>query len=246
MKKIKNLILTFFRFFGISVTRYNPISDKKNQLIKVLDLLQTDIIFDIGANEGQFAYDLFNHGFNGKIVSFEPLTSARKKLEILAKKNSKWFVHEQCALGSKNGEIEINISKNSVSSSVLPMEKIHLNAAPNSYYIGKEIVSIKKLDYIGANYLTSNSNIFIKIDVQGYELDVINGASEIIKKTNGIICELSLVPLYKNSHTWNIIVERLEKENFLIWALQPAFSNKQTGQNLALDVIFIKKNKIIF
>ena len=64
-----------------------------------------------------------------KIVSFEPLTIARKKkLLYNASKDNNWFVHEQTAIGDYKGTININISKNSVSSSILPMHNLHSDA----------------------------------------------------------------------------------------------------------------------
>jgi FkbM family methyltransferase len=95
-----------------------------------------------------------------------------------AKNDFNWVIHEKCAIGDFDGEIDINISGNSVSSSVLPMKESHSLAAKGSSYIGKENVPILRLDSIKNRYLDSDSKLFIKIDTQGYEWQVLDGAQE--------------------------------------------------------------------
>ncbi|WP_410175184.1 FkbM family methyltransferase, partial [Nodularia spumigena] len=107
-----------------------------------------DLVFDIGANTGQFATELRSIGYKGRIVSFEPLSDAHKKLNQEAARVSQWQVHPRIAIGDFNGEIEINIAGNSVSSSVLPMLEAHATAAVKSAYISTEKVAIARLDSI--------------------------------------------------------------------------------------------------
>ena len=77
-----------------------------------------------------------------------------------------WIVHDRTAIGDYMGVIEINISKNSFSSSVLPMLNSHSDLEPNSVYIGSEKISVITLDSIADKYLNKSSNCFIKIDTQ--------------------------------------------------------------------------------
>jgi len=86
------------------------------------------------------------------------------------------------AIGDFSGTIDINISKNSVSSSILPMLDTHLNAAHQSKFVNIEKTKISTLDNIINIYLNDNSNCFLKIDTQGYEWMVLNGASNLLKK----------------------------------------------------------------
>jgi FkbM family methyltransferase len=244
MKKLISLIRKFAKFFGILIIKNSSSNSPEKQLSTILNLLNIDVVFDIGANEGQFAREIREHGYSGKIISFEPLTSARKSLLSSASCDPDWQVHEQSAIGDRDGEIEIHIAGNSVSSSVLPMLESHSSAAVGSAYVGSEWVPIFRLDSVANRYLDKNSNLFLKIDTQGYEWQVLDGASETLKCAQGVLCELSLVPLYHEQRLWRDIVDRLDQQGFVLWALQKGFTNPKTGQSLQVDGIFIRKTEL--
>lgn len=243
MKKILRMIRRIFKFFGILIIKDGPANSPEKQLITLLKFLNIDIVFDVGANEGQFGKNIRKQKYQGKIISFEPLTSARKKLLEFANNDSNWYVHEQCAIGDIKGKLNINISKNSVSSSILPINAKHTDAEKDSVYVNQEIVTVYKLDDIVNDYIDSDSKLFLKIDTQGYEKEVINGSEKLLKKTKGVMCELSLVPLYEGQCLWREIVDILDKHGFALWALQKGFTNPKTGQTLQMDGIFIRKEK---
>lgn len=239
---MKNIIRNILARLGLKVSRYNPGTSPAVQLSKALEIAHIDVVFDIGANEGQFAKGVRDDGYSGKIISFEPLSTAREKLVRLARRDNSWSLHNQCAIGDHDGEIEINIAGNSVSSSVLPMLKSHSNASPESVYVSSEKVPISCLDSVANLYLEPDSNLFIKIDTQGYEWQVLDGASETLKRARGVLCELSLVPLYDGQHLWLDIINRLEAEGFMLWALQKGFTDPHTGQSLQVDGIFLRRD----
>jgi FkbM family methyltransferase len=241
---MKKVIKKIVRNFGFNISRYCLSNTAVAQLVNALKMTGINVVFDIGANEGQFAREIREHGYRGKIISFEPLTSARKNLLAFAARDPGWHVHEQSAIGNQDGEIEIHIAGNSVSSSVLPMLESHSSAAVGSTYVGSERVPIFKLDSIANKYLDKNSNLFIKIDTQGYEWQVLDGANESLKRTQGVLCELSLVPLYHEQRLWRDIVDRLDQYGFMLWALQKGFTNPKTGQSLQMDGIFVKKTEL--
>ena len=237
LKKIFNLV-------GLNIERYRPLVGTQAEIYNAIKKVKTNIIFDIGANTGQFGLEVRQRGYEGKIISFEPLTIARKKLLENVSGDISWIVHDRTAIGDYMGVIEINISKNSFSSSVLPMLNSHSDVEPNSVYIGSEKTSVITLDSIADKYLNKSSNCFIKIDTQGYEWQVLNGAYKTLSQAKGIICELSLLPLYDGQQLWRDILERLEEEGFVLWALHKAFSDKNNGRTLQLDGVFLRKDVI--
>ena len=241
---VRQLIKNIFNSVGLEVQRNQPLYEAGTQIYQAIKKINTDIILDVGANTGQFSLEIRKKGYSGKIVSFEPLISARKKLIECSLKDKNWLIHEQAAIGDHNGFIDINISKNSVSSSILPMLSSHSDAEVNSVYIGSERTPIITLDSVADAYLNDSSNCFIKIDTQGYEWQVLDGAINTIKKSKGILCELSLVPLYEGQHLWKEIIERFEKEGFVLWSLHKAFTDKRNGRTLQMDAVFLRDNVV--
>ena len=238
---MKKLIKRTFHSLGLDLHRLSPASNPSVQLLAALDHVQADTMFDVGANIGQFAQELRSVGFAGNIISFDPLTVAHAQLSKSAQNDSKWLVFPRVAVGDHDGEIEINIAGNSVSSSVLPILDSHSTAAVGSAYVGTESAPLVRLDTVAKQYLSADSRPFIKIDTQGFEWQVLDGATETLKRAQGVLLELSLVPLYDGQRLWREIIERMEKEGFTLWALQKGFTDPRTGRSLQVDGIFLRQ-----
>jgi len=174
------------------------------------------------------------------IVAFEPLSSAYKELLIRAEADSLWYVAPRGAIGEENGEVEINIAGNSTSSSILPMLESHLVAAPHSRYFDNELTPVRTLDSISSKYISEDSNIFIKIDTQGYEDLVLKGACETIKKATGLQLEVSLVPLYEGQTLYADIIDKMKTFGFNIWGLSTVLIDTKTGRLLQVDAVFFR------
>lgn len=244
MDFIKKLIKAILKnVFGIEVcwTRNLPPSVAQvaaMQIVSSLRKFEIDLVLDVGANKGQFASEIRQCGYAGRIVSFEPLSQAHGELLESSTNDPMWEAYPRCALGDHNGEVEINIAGNSESSSILPMLESHRSAAPESAYQGKESVPIKTLDAVAGQYLKDARATFLKIDTQGFEWQVLDGARETLPHIKGILVELSLVPLYEGQHLWSGVIARLEAEGFTLWAFKPVFSDQATGRTLQVDGIF--------
>lgn len=238
---IKRAIKNIIQKAGFDIHRLSVKNEPLFELFQGLQKFNINMIMDVGANAGQFASKLRSVGYTGNIVSFEPLTSAYTELCKVASRDKKWVVYKRCAVGHFDGEIQINIAGNSCSSSILPMLETHRAAAEESSYIGSEDTPIVKLDTISMEYLSkAEGKAFLKIDTQGYEWQVLDGATETLKQVQGVLCELSLVPLYDGQHLWLDIIERLSAEGFTLWAIQPGFKDKKNGRTLQLDATFFR------
>ena len=240
MAQIKDLIKKTFRRLGFDLHRIAPGSNQSLQLVKALNRFDIDLVLDVGANIGQFATELRVFGFGGDIVSFEPLTSAHFVLSSAAMREDSWKVHPRCAIGDYDGESEINVSGNSVSSSLLPMLKAHSSAASDSAYTQSERVQVLKLDSIDSSYFKEARQIFLKIDTQGFESKVLDGAKKTIPNIKGIICELSIVPLYEGQYLWREMFRQIEDLGFTLWSIQPGFVDARDGRTLQIDAIFFR------
>jgi FkbM family methyltransferase len=246
MGHIKKIIKSMLRnVFGLEIfwAKNLPPSVAQQDAMKLVTSLQKfeiDLILDVGANTGQFASEIRQCGFAGRIVSFEPLSSAHAELMRTSAGDPMWDAYPRCALGDHEGEVEINIAGNSDSSSILPMLESHRSAAPQSAYQGKETVPIKTLDAVAGQYLKDARAAFLKIDTQGFEWQVLDGARETLPHIKGIMVELSLIPLYEGQHLWRDVIDRLEAAGFTLWAFKPAFSDLSQGRTLQVDGVFYR------
>jgi FkbM family methyltransferase len=227
----------------MNITKFNTISVAGYQIVQALKAHNINVVLDIGANVGQFSRELREYGYTGKIVSFEPLLQAYAVLVSQAEGDKNWIVHPRCAIGATATEIEINVAANSASSSILPMLSAHEEAAPNAKYTHKELASMITLDSVLEQYIRPEDNLFIKIDTQGYEWAVLDGAELAVKQSKGLLLELSLIPLYDGQKLWIDLINRLSISQHQLFALQPGFTDARTGQTLQVDGLFFK-NKI--
>lgn len=234
------LIKIFAQKLGLEINRYNVYSSEALQTQKILSYYSIETVLDIGANKGQYALDLRDNGYRGKIISFEPLTSAHDYLLKISQKDPSWVIGERVALGDKDDNVEINISANLDSSSILPIMDCHISAAPNSAYIGKETVSLMRLDSI-AEQLNLRGNILLKVDVQGFELNVLKGAENFLKNTTVLQLELSFVELYEGQPLIEEMTTFVKALGFELHALIPVFIDESSGCLLQVDGFFINK-----
>lgn len=240
MKTLKLAIKSLLRTFGLDIHGFIPSSSPTAQIVKSISYCGTDLVLDVGANIGQFGQELRTGGYSGNILSFEPLSDAHSKLKIVTANDNKWMVHERCAIGNRNDIVEINIAANSTSSSLRRMLKSHVEAAPYALVVGTENVPLRTLDHAIGNYCDPFKRIFLKIDTQGFEWEVLDGAPLVLGRVSGIVIELSIIPLYEGQHLWRHMVERLEAEGFTLWGIQPGFTDQSTGRTLQFDAIFMR------
>ncbi len=241
MNNFERITKRIFQNFGVLVRKYNPATSEELRRIKLFQHYQIDLVFDVGANVGQYAKGIMDAGYTNRIVSFEPLSDAYNQLKESSKRYSSWTIAQRCAIGAKKEEIEINISANSVSSTLLNMLDTHLDSAPESKIIGKEKVDVWPLDEIAKEYLKPENNVFLKIDVQGFEQEVFKGAQQLIDRAKGVEMEISLVALYEGQK-WLLpqVLEYMAEKGFQLRSIMPAFTDHKTGNVLQCNGIFFK------
>jgi FkbM family methyltransferase len=228
------------RKLGVEVHRYNLAQSQEARLFGMLAHHAVDAVVDVGANDGGYALSLRHGGYRGPIISFEPLSAAHAAATQRAASDANWTLAPRCALGASAGMAEINIAGNSKSSSLLPMLQSHVDAAPTSVVISTESVPVSRLDDIELPELTAARRMFLKIDTQGYELPVLEGATRTLKRCVGVQAEMSLLPLYEGQVLFREIIGWLEQREFELWSLLPGFSDPATGRLLQVDGVFFR------
>lgn len=238
MNQIKKLIIRTLEILDLEVSRISraPASHLIQNNI--------DLVLDVGANSGQFAQELRKSGYMGRIVSFEPLEVAHKHLTLNSNSDPGWVVHPRCAVGDSNKTVTLNVAGNSYSSSVLEMLPTHSNAAPDSIYVGTNLVDQITLDSIFANYVSEGTKVFLKIDTQGYEMQVLNGIKENLSSITGIQIEMSTTPLYRGEKTFETFISFFKEAGFECWLCLPGFSDPLSGRMLQFDFVYYRKTMI--
>ena len=199
-----------------------------------------DLVLDVGANRGQYGDDLRRAGYQGRICSFEPLPSAYGALARRASRDPLWDVHE-IALGDRDRTAGLNVAANAgTSSSVLPMRERHLRAAPESRYLDTIDVPMRRLATIWAEIVPPACAPFLKLDVQGFEGAVLDGAADHLNELTGLQLEVSLVPLYEGAPTLREILDRTESLGMALAHVEPGFADPNTGELLQMDVLFVR------
>lgn len=207
--------------------------------VKLLNHFNVQTLIDVGANTGQYGYYTRKAGYKNKIISIEPLTKPYQILESFARHDPNWET-VNTAVGNMDGEIEMNVSANLLSSSILCINKRHVDVAPESAYIGKEKVQIMKIDTLVDRLSISLDSTFLKTDTQGYGKVVLEGAEQSLKKIKGLQLELSLTELYEGETLFSEMINFILERGFTIYSLEPGFCDKSTGQLLQTDVIFFR------
>ncbi|WP_351233396.1 FkbM family methyltransferase [Streptomyces sp. NPDC002133] len=225
--------------FGIDVSRF-PECSFDYRVVQLLRGFGIDVVLDVGANCGQYGVMLRRFGYQGRIVSFEPLNGPLKTLRQRAVADPLWTVFP-CALGDERSTVTVNVAGNSgLSSSILSMLPRHAKACPESRYVDRQEAEQYRLDALWSQVAGPNDRIFLKLDVQGYEERVLHGAGELIDRCHGLQMETSLVPLYEGSLVFGQVLDLAQKLGFTLMAVVPGFIDRRSGQMLQCDAVFLR------
>lgn len=230
----------YLRRWGIDLSRFDVLQSEDARLFALLTSHGVDTVLDVGANDGGYAKRLLGAGFKGKILSFEPQTTAHRSLLKSIGNIANWDAAPRMALGESNGSVDLNIAENSASSSILPMLDMHLRSAPQSKYIATERVLVHRLDSVDHPTISEARKMYLKIDTQGFEVPVLAGSKGLMSRVRGLQLEMSLVPLYEGQILFRDILDLVSKEGFELMNVIPGFSDCTTGRLLQMDGIFFR------
>lgn len=191
-----------------------------------------DAIIDVGANEGGFGSLMRKSGFQGPIYSFEPVTSVFEVIAQRARKDDAWHVFD-FALGAQAGNAQINVSRFSQFSSILSATS-YGNAKENMKVELKQDIAIRTLDdCFREGLLGKGGRYFLKMDTQGFDIEVFKGAAQFLPKVCCLLSELSLIPLYEGMPNYLESLARYNSEGFLVSGIYPIWRS----ESLALDEV---------
>lgn len=210
------------------------------QLPALFEMYGVDCVIDVGAHEGEYAQRLRDGGYEGQIVSFEPVPRAFAELERRAAGDSAWSVH-RLALGREDGTTTMNVVPGTLSS-ILPATKFGAGRYPRLQEPEEVDVEVRRLDRVLEETVGTldGRRPFLKLDTQGFDLDVFAGAGEAIERFVGMQSELALMEIYKGMPRMRQALAAYEKAGFEIAALYPVSRQTRTGRVLEYDCVMVR------
>ena len=230
---VKAAARSLLRRLGVEAIRYAPRNFLELRRPLLLEEERVDVVLDVGGGDGGWAQELRERGYRGRIVSFEPLPESFAVLD--ARRDAGWEAH-RLALGAEAGRRELRVSANRVSSSLLPMAERHLRTAPESAVTGAVEVEVARLDDLDA--VRPGERAYLKIDVQGAELDVLRGAESTLASVRLLEAELSTVTLYEGQALIGEVIQHVQRQGFDLIVLERAFRDRATGDVLQVNGVF--------
>ena len=228
-------ILHLFQGKLFSIASFEIISNIKKTVPHL------DNIIDVGANSGQFTKVASNFYPNAKINSFEPLPNLYPKIERLFSANKNITTHN-LALGNEVGVIKFNKYNFGHVSSILQISADNIHFPQSDNDLEKIDVQIKTLDSLSLLNKENPGITLLKLDVQGYELEVLKGAEETLKNIDYIVIEANLEQLYINQPSLNQMYNYLDSKGYEIKGMLD-FNLGNGNKYIEIDLLFSKKAK---
>ena len=195
----------------------------------LVDLLAIDTVLDVGANVGGYRHFLRTHvGFEGQVVSFEPVPDVYATLAASAAADSAWR-GMPIALGDRDGTLDINVTARSTMSSFLTRDEQRLADLGYQHLLRvtgvarTEPVPVRRLDSVFAEAVGSrrDARVFLKCDTQGFDLKVIDGAAGCLSSIMALQIELSITPIYAGAPAYAAVLQHMTDRGFDITGIYP-------------------------
>jgi FkbM family methyltransferase len=213
------------RKLGVSVMRESESNYLTPHLRRLFAVLAIDCVLDVGANTGQFVDRLRGDlGYRGHVASFEPAPASYEQLVRRWGTDARWrgFC---CALGRERGTAELNLftPDSSLNSLLGPSAFGSDRFAALKLEPRKERVEVHRLDDVFGEAVTPlvEPVTFLKLDTQGFDLEVLHGATAVLDHVAALVTELPVVPIYEGMPTLVDALGHLQDLGFEITGMFP-------------------------
>jgi FkbM family methyltransferase len=226
---------------SLSAPLFDEYTNSKQRLTEYIRNISINMLIDIGASHGNFIESVRAIHPDCNVIAFEPIEKVFTVLKTKFKDDISVKLYNM-AIGNKVGEIDFFVNDYSFSSSVLSLKDRHIKEFPYTNSISKKTVHIERLDSI-VDQAQVNKSLFVKIDVQGLEMDVIEGGNKILSIADYVLIEVSYVELYHGQGLFWELNERLNQLGlFYNGSFGQLYSN-MNGQVLQADAIYIRRKQ---
>lgn len=202
--------------------------------------LELNTIVVVGANRGQFAQEMFGNDFKGTIVSFEPQPDIVAVLVAKSRQHGDgWIIAPPLALAEESGGAIFTRMKADAMSTLLTGAERLSEAVPSAGVAGQFTVKLARLDEVLPGMLHGETGDFaLKIDTQGAELRILDGARGLLPRARLIQLEASIGQLYEGQPAYYEIDARLRREGYVLVDLEPGYRHPESGALLEFDAVF--------
>jgi FkbM family methyltransferase len=199
---VKQIVRRGLRGLGYEIVRRRDVHSLKEHLFYVLGGEDVDCVVDVGALRGDYAAFIRSVGYAGPIASFEPVEESFRELAANAASDPGWTVH-RLALGSRDETREIGVAGSADFSSFRGRTSFAADAfAAETELAGRELVEVRRLDSILADVAPQARRVFLKLDTQGWDLEVLAGAAGCLDRIVALQLEIAARPLYEGTPTY--------------------------------------------
>ncbi|MFF3495427.1 FkbM family methyltransferase [Streptomyces sp. NPDC002795] len=207
---------------------------------EMLDYYGVNCVFDVGANVGQYGKRLRQFGYKGRIVSFEPVPRFLEKLQKRAEGDPDWHIFP-CGLGRTDELRPMHVEWNTMNSLLSPSD--YGNAAYKRFTKGQtEEIQVCRLDGLMDQALAGirDPRPYLKMDTQGYDLEVFAGAGKRVDDLVGLQSEVALLRLYADSPRMEEALAEYEGSGFEVTGMYPVTREKHTGRVIEFDCVMMR------
>ena len=222
---------------GYEVRQYTPLRSFAAAREELMSRHGVEVVLDVGANAGQYGELLRERGYGGRLVSLEPVAEAFAQLELVARADGNWEA-VRVAASDADGELTLNVTGDSRSTSALARNERFADLpgwAPKE----TQVVSARTLDSLVPELLRAGERAYLKLDVQGYEQQVLAGAGRVLDRFEAIELELSVTPLYEGQPGVGEMLPLLARHGFRAVSLEPILLDED-GLLMELDGLFAR------
>jgi FkbM family methyltransferase len=209
----------------------------------ILETYEVNCVLDVGANSGQYANSLREAGYNGHIVSFEPMPQAAAELSEAAEGDPHWSVYPM-ALGSISATLPFNAVPGTGSSLLTPSDfgrrRFHDLDHPDVIE-----VPVRRLDEVLDNVLTGirDPRPYLKMDTQGCDVEVFAGAGTRVREFVAMQSEVSLMQIYDGMPRMQTALDTYEQAGFEITGMFPVSREVRTGRVIEFDCVLTRSSE---
>ncbi|MFG3253827.1 FkbM family methyltransferase [Streptomyces sp. NPDC048172] len=231
------------RALAAALARRRP-SPEPPQPVGLLRAYGVNAVLDVGAHAGGYGALLRGGGYDGRLISFEPLAGPRATLERRASRDPLWTVRPY-ALGEEDGGVRLRVAGNDgEGSSVLPVLARHGQTAPGAAHPGSQRAEARRLDGLWDDVVTPGERVFLRLGVRGYEGHVLRGTGRRLAECVGVQLETPLVPLYEGGLLLDEALAWARAEGLTVTAVIPGAGEPSSGRMLRCDLVLFRASEL--